>query len=231
MNIGEKIKYLRRQHGITQQELSKAAGIPLVTLQQYERGVRKQPRFEQIEKISAAFGISADKLLDLSELLNEDQMNHLRKRLKEEIEAADPQDVLECFGTRTPFENILNGNAVITQREAADIADSFGLSRRELIGETLGSSLDLNRIVERAEELRTENEKYNARKRAWSKGRKSELIDKIDTALSEHIDAVLEVCAGDDVVPDSIPSRISAATKIIKNTKELIDGLGGGNID
>lgn len=156
MNIGEKIKHLRRQRGYTQQELAKIAGIPLVTLQQYERGVRKQPRLEQVEKIATALGISADKLLDISDLLSDDQMYNLRKRLREILENANPEDVFACFGTYDPFDNLLNGNEIVSQREAADIADSLGVARSFLLGEkdTLASSkktIDLARAAEIAE--------------------------------------------------------------------------------
>jgi len=59
MTIGERIKYLRLDKGLTQKELAELAHISVVTLQQYERGVRKEPKEEQLEGIAETLGTSA----------------------------------------------------------------------------------------------------------------------------------------------------------------------------
>lgn len=62
MNIGERIKTLRKNAGYTQKGLAIAAGIALVSLQQYERGVR-QPRIDQLQKIASALNVPVLDLL------------------------------------------------------------------------------------------------------------------------------------------------------------------------
>lgn len=54
MTVGEKIQGIRLQKGLKQKDLAALAGVPTITLQQYERGVTKQPRLEQLQKIAAA---------------------------------------------------------------------------------------------------------------------------------------------------------------------------------
>lgn len=63
MTVGEKIKKLRKDRNISQKDLAVLAGIPVVTLQQYERGVRTQPRIEQLRKIAIALNVPISFLL------------------------------------------------------------------------------------------------------------------------------------------------------------------------
>ncbi len=66
MEIGVRIKQLRKDAGLTQKELSDISGVPVVTIQQYERGVRKQPKIEQLERIAEALKTSISALYGVS---------------------------------------------------------------------------------------------------------------------------------------------------------------------
>lgn len=61
-NIGERIKEARRSKSLTQKELAKITGTPLMTLQRYEQGL-SLPRYDRLFKIAAA--------LEAPELLSE----------------------------------------------------------------------------------------------------------------------------------------------------------------
>lgn len=63
MNIGEKIKYFRTAHNMTQEQLAQISGISLNTLRKYETCERK-PKPEQLLKISHALGISINVFMD-----------------------------------------------------------------------------------------------------------------------------------------------------------------------
>lgn len=63
MNIGEKIKYFRAAHNMTQEQLAQEADISLNTLRKYESSERK-PKPDQILKISHALGISINVFMD-----------------------------------------------------------------------------------------------------------------------------------------------------------------------
>lgn len=57
MTIGEKIKYLRKQKGLTQTELSKLTGIHQVSITKYEKGTMI-PQPDQLQKIVEALDVS-----------------------------------------------------------------------------------------------------------------------------------------------------------------------------
>lgn len=57
MTIGEKIKYMRKQKGVTQTELAQLTGIHQVSIAKYEKD-KMIPQPEQLEKITEALNIS-----------------------------------------------------------------------------------------------------------------------------------------------------------------------------
>lgn len=57
MTIGEKIKYLRKQKGLTQTELSALTGIHQVSITKYEKG-KMIPQPDQLQKIVDALDVS-----------------------------------------------------------------------------------------------------------------------------------------------------------------------------
>ncbi len=57
MTIGEKIKYLRKQKGLTQTELSELTGIHQVSITKYEKG-KMIPQPDQLQKIVEALNVS-----------------------------------------------------------------------------------------------------------------------------------------------------------------------------
>jgi len=54
MSVGETIKQLRKEKGLTQKELASKIGVAEVTIRQYETSKRK-PKFENAEKLAAFF--------------------------------------------------------------------------------------------------------------------------------------------------------------------------------
>ncbi|MBR4031080.1 MAG: LexA family transcriptional regulator [Clostridia bacterium] len=60
-----KLKELRKEKGITQQELAKILGVERSTISKYEGKDNVMPSHEVLFAIAAYFGVSADYLLDL----------------------------------------------------------------------------------------------------------------------------------------------------------------------
>lgn len=60
--IGERIKQLRLQKGVTQQELASKTGINDANIRKYESG-RQNPKLETIEKIALALDVSPSVLI------------------------------------------------------------------------------------------------------------------------------------------------------------------------
>ena len=51
MEINEKIRYFRKQRGLSQELLAERTGINVNTIRKYEIGIRK-PKVEQLKKIA-----------------------------------------------------------------------------------------------------------------------------------------------------------------------------------
>jgi transcriptional regulator with XRE-family HTH domain len=61
--IAKNIKKYRAKLGISQDKLSKLAGITLHTITKIESGATTDPRIETVKKIADALGISIDDLM------------------------------------------------------------------------------------------------------------------------------------------------------------------------
>ena len=61
--IAKNIKKYRKKKAISQDKLSKLAGVTLHTITKIESGATPDPRIETVKKIADALGISVDELL------------------------------------------------------------------------------------------------------------------------------------------------------------------------
>lgn len=61
--IAKNIKKYREKKGISQDKLSKLAGITLHTITKIESGATPDPRIETVKKIANALGVGVDDLL------------------------------------------------------------------------------------------------------------------------------------------------------------------------
>ncbi len=63
MTFGEKLKYLRKQKGVTQTKLAELTGIHQVSIAKYEKD-KMVPQPEQLEKITEALNVSRNIFVD-----------------------------------------------------------------------------------------------------------------------------------------------------------------------
>lgn len=84
MSIGERIKEARKKAGLKQSELAEKLGVAVITIGQYERGVR-QPRLEQFQRIAAALNVDVNWLMNGQTLEQRDQAmrNYVDRRFAE----------------------------------------------------------------------------------------------------------------------------------------------------
>ncbi|MCQ4023319.1 MULTISPECIES: helix-turn-helix domain-containing protein [unclassified Ruminococcus] len=68
MKFSERLKAIREEKGLTQQELSKRSGVSLRTIQNYESGAYR-PRFGIVDKLAEALEVSSPELLGQSGML------------------------------------------------------------------------------------------------------------------------------------------------------------------
>lgn len=69
MNFGEKLKYLREKHGLTQEELGKLVNLTKGNISKYERNTH-QPNFDTLTFFADYFCVSLDYLLGRVEYRN-----------------------------------------------------------------------------------------------------------------------------------------------------------------
>ncbi|MBD3156471.1 helix-turn-helix domain-containing protein [Candidatus Peregrinibacteria bacterium] len=62
-NLGQKIQKLRKEKGLSQDELARKADIPYTTLTKIEIGVIKKPSVFAVAKIAEALDVSLDQLI------------------------------------------------------------------------------------------------------------------------------------------------------------------------
>lgn len=71
MNIGENIKRIRKQKGLTQKKLSELCGINEAQIRRYELGKKNaNPKIETIKKIADALNV------DMDEIIKSDTQEH-----------------------------------------------------------------------------------------------------------------------------------------------------------
>ena len=79
MEINEKIRYFRKQRGLSQELLAERTGINVNTIRKYEIGIRK-PKVEQLKKIADGLEISVIEFLDI-EIENEADLIAMLKKM------------------------------------------------------------------------------------------------------------------------------------------------------
>lgn len=57
MTIGEKIRFARKEKGLTQKDLARLSGVAEISIRNYENG-KRQPRAEQLAMVAAALQIN-----------------------------------------------------------------------------------------------------------------------------------------------------------------------------
>ncbi len=64
ISISTRIKFWRKEKGLTQDALSKLADIPYTTLAKIESDVVKSPSIQTIMKIAKGLGVTIDELIN-----------------------------------------------------------------------------------------------------------------------------------------------------------------------
>lgn len=85
VDTGERIKEIRKQRGLSQDQLAELASLNRVTVAKYESG-KVEPGAQSLGRIADALEVSADDLLGRSESkldLREDGLMLLREQLRE----------------------------------------------------------------------------------------------------------------------------------------------------
>lgn len=82
--IGERIRELRNDRGMTQKELGERAGIAEPTIRRYELG-KLNPKFETVQKIAKALEVPTSCVYGMSIQNDEDKQNTVEKMLSDAV--------------------------------------------------------------------------------------------------------------------------------------------------
>lgn len=82
MNIGKKIKELRKKRDITQERLAEYLNISTQAVSKWENGIAL-PDITLVPPIAAFFGITTDELLSYSREITDEKLRQYKERLKE----------------------------------------------------------------------------------------------------------------------------------------------------
>lgn len=80
MNLGDRLKELRKKRKYSQEDLAKIIGINRGTYGQYEIG-RRNPDYETLKKLAEFYGVTTDYLLGLEKKEKEDSID-IKEALK-----------------------------------------------------------------------------------------------------------------------------------------------------
>ncbi|WP_243290227.1 helix-turn-helix domain-containing protein [Bacillus sp. FJAT-47783] len=65
--IGERIKRLRKEKGLSLSELAEKAGVAKSYLSSIERNIQKNPSVQFLEKVSSVLGVTVNQLIEQNE--------------------------------------------------------------------------------------------------------------------------------------------------------------------
>ncbi|MGJ0908889.1 helix-turn-helix domain-containing protein [Clostridium botulinum] len=132
MSVGERIKELRKEKGITQEELGKHVGVSTSMVGMYETNARK-PSYEVLSKIAKYFRVSTDYLLGETD-------SNIHKETFISISREDFKDLSEFILDESLEEN--NNISIFTQ----DGLIKIGIDKvhTEVISEYKGEKVVLN---------------------------------------------------------------------------------------
>ena len=85
IQIGSRIKMMRKARGISQKEMSKICDIPVTTYSNYENNNR-EPNITQLEKIANALEVSLTDLLGINHLSPDNQFNIMADKVDSDAE-------------------------------------------------------------------------------------------------------------------------------------------------
>lgn len=100
--IGEKVKKIRTEKGLSLSELAERAGVAKSYLSSIERNIQSNPSIQFLEKIAAVLDISVESLIDGSnrdendnEVLDEEWTNLIREAMESGISKEQFREFLE----------------------------------------------------------------------------------------------------------------------------------------
>jgi transcriptional regulator with XRE-family HTH domain len=182
MSIGEIIQKLRKEKGLTQEQLAKEVGLSKSAIIKYENNVR-EPNFEAITKLENYFKVSVNYLMGKSKFKRiSDELFYNKTLMIDERLKDKPHEIQEMvISLLNSFNDLIDK---IIERDGGIKVESgnteVGQKRLTI----------LRSLVEELDHIYFSN--YLPAKDLWENGHLSELefYQKKETILKKHLDAM-----------------------------------------
>lgn len=135
--LGENIRYLRRQHGWSQDYLAELLGYKsYTTIQKWESGV-SEPPLKKAHEIASLFNIDIDVLtkISLENIADDYWSSSFRSNLAHLLESVDSADAASAGIDLPHLSDIADGNAPLSLFDACSISDQFGIPLCNMVGQ------------------------------------------------------------------------------------------------
>lgn len=135
VTIGEYIRIIRKNKGLTQKQLGERANIAEPTIRKYELG-KLNPKFETLEKIATALGVSAWELMGMQEIAA--PLKQMTKTLKKEDIPEDFEQFIMALGYHFMFQDglfLVKGDieTPITKEDLKTLVTAFNSTKSILV--------------------------------------------------------------------------------------------------
>ena len=106
INIGSKIRELRRKGGMARKDLAAHLNVSTATVSNWEKN-RAEPRLAQVAPLAKALGVTADILLGTGEISADEKYDQLKKEYEAALQTGDTEQIKEICKTAVrlfPFD-------------------------------------------------------------------------------------------------------------------------------
>lgn len=147
MNVGERIRTLRKEKGLTQEELGKIIGVQKSAIRKYEAGTVKNIKQEKIKAMADAFNVTPAYLMGWNEFDEKYNPNGELANEVRDIEEKYNADKLPSLTTKDEREVAKALEAILqdydSQNALAAYNDSDDEEDRELLRASLENTMRL----------------------------------------------------------------------------------------
>lgn len=98
MEMGERIRLLRREHGLTQEELGKAVGLQRAAINKYEKGRVENMKRSTIMKLAEVLHTTPSYLMGYEEDEALAELTAMQEDIMEKVFALTPQNQKTLLG-------------------------------------------------------------------------------------------------------------------------------------
>lgn len=105
MEMGERLKILRKEKGVTQEEVGKVIGVQKATIMKYEKGIIENVKLDSISKLAEYFNVKPSYLMCMEDEEEEEEENTIELLpLYGDISAGNPNWVNDSIEGYLPVD-------------------------------------------------------------------------------------------------------------------------------